>query len=197
MGSSSDFFNLTWNEFQTTVATSFHDLRSNEEFLDVTLAIDQDHQCQAHKVILSASSPYFRSVLRRNQTAPNPVLIMPANVRYNDLRALLDFVYQGEVKIPTNELEEFLALAKLLKIKGLTEKTEKVVEEEKGEDNINHLVQMENLRTNPMLVISVTNHSRPNNMSKIILKEYINLIWMKKWLPKKIILKVCSWMILE
>ena len=124
MGSSSDFFNLTWNEFQTTVATSFHDLRSNEEFLDVTLAIDQDHQCQAHKVILSASSPYFRSVLRRNQTAPNPVLIMPANVRYNDLRALLDFVYQGEVKIPTNELEEFLALAKLLKIKGLTEKTE-------------------------------------------------------------------------
>ena len=82
-------------------------------------------------------------------------------------------------------------------VEKVEEKVEKVVEEEKGEDNINHLVQMENLRTNPMLVISVTNHSRPNNMSKIILKEYINLIWMKKWLPKKIILKVCSWMILE
>merc|ERR1711963_306910 len=82
-------------------------------------------------------------------------------------------------------------------VEKVEEKVEKVVEEEKGEDNINHLVQMENLRTNPMLVISVTNHSRPNNMSKIILKEYINLIWMKKWLPKKITLKVCLWMILE
>ena len=124
MGSSSEFYNLTWNEFQTTVATSFQDMRSSNEFLDVTLTTDEDHQCQAHKVILSASSPYFRSVLKKNQTAQNPIVVMPANVRYNDLRALLDFVYQGEVKIPIHELDEFLALAKLLKIKGLTEKTE-------------------------------------------------------------------------
>ena len=65
MGSSSEFYNLTWNEFQTTVATSFQDMRSSNEFLDVTLTTDEDHQCQAHKVILSASSPYFRSVLKK------------------------------------------------------------------------------------------------------------------------------------
>ena len=122
MGSSSDFFNLTWNEFQSTVAYSFMDLRTKDEFLDVTLAIDEDHQCQAHKVILSAASPYFRSVLKRNP-AQHPILVMPPKVRYSDLTALLDFIYQGEVKIPTIDLEEFLALAQHLKIKGLTEST--------------------------------------------------------------------------
>ena len=61
MGSSTEFYNLTWNEFQTTVATSFQDMRSSNEFLDVTLTTDEDHQCQAHKVILSASSRAFFS----------------------------------------------------------------------------------------------------------------------------------------
>ena len=56
---------------------------------------------------------------------------------------------------------------------------------------------MENLRTNPMLAISVTNHSRPNNMSKIILKEFISHIWKKRLLQKRITRKVCLWMILE
>lgn len=120
MGSDSEFYNLSWNEFQSSVANSFMDLRNKDEFLDVTLAIDEDHQYQAHKVILSASSPYFRAVLKKNP-AQHPVLVMPPNVRYSDLIALLDFIYQGEVKIHQTELQEFLSLAGLLKIKGLTE----------------------------------------------------------------------------
>ena len=120
MGSDSEYLNLSWNEFQSSVANSFMDLRNKDEFLDVTLAIDQDHQCQAHKVILSASSPYFRGVLKKNP-AQHPILVMPPNVKYTDLTALIDFIYQGEVKIHQTELEEFLSLAGLLKIKGLTE----------------------------------------------------------------------------
>ena len=45
---------------------AFRELREDKDFFDVTLACD-DEQLQAHKVILSACSPFFRTVLRRNR----------------------------------------------------------------------------------------------------------------------------------
>ena len=124
MGSASDNYVLKWNEFHTCVANSFTHLRNAQEFLDVTVAVDEHHQLQAHKVILSASSPYFRSMLINNPSQ-HPVLVMPPHVRPSDLGAVIDFIYQGEVKIPTSELTEFIALAQMLKIKGLTDDFEK------------------------------------------------------------------------
>ena len=123
MGSNSECFALKWKEFHTSVANCFSDLRTEEDFLDVTVAIDQEHQLPAHKVILSASSPYFREILKRNP-AQHPVLVMPPHVRFTDLSAILDFIYQGEVKVPSAELNEFIDLAKMLKIRGLTEEFE-------------------------------------------------------------------------
>lgn len=125
MGSSSECYVLKWDEFHSSVANSFTDLRNEEDFLDVTVAIDQDHQLQAHKVVLSASSPYFREILKRNP-AQHPVLVMPPAIKFADLAAVVDFIYQGEVKIPINQVDDFVSLAQMLKIRGLTEDLEKV-----------------------------------------------------------------------
>lgn len=43
------------------------------------------------------------------------------NVRYYDLRALIDFIYQGEVNVMQDQLPSFLATAKLLEVKGLAD----------------------------------------------------------------------------
>ena len=52
---------------QTDGITSHdHYFRDEKEFFDVTIACE-DEQLQAHKVILSACSPFFRTVLRRNR----------------------------------------------------------------------------------------------------------------------------------
>ena len=65
MGSASDNYVLKWNEFHTCVATSFMDLRNAQEFLDVTVAVDQHHQLQAHKVILSKRFLFhFNNILK-------------------------------------------------------------------------------------------------------------------------------------
>ena len=61
MGSS----HITWNEWNN-IPNLFLDLRTEEDFFDVTLAIDEDNQFPAHKVILSAASPFFRGLLKRN-----------------------------------------------------------------------------------------------------------------------------------
>lgn len=42
---------------------SARELREQEEFVDVTLACE-GQQVAAHKVVLSACSPYFRSLLK-------------------------------------------------------------------------------------------------------------------------------------
>merc|ERR1711923_614305 len=83
-----------------------------------TLACD-DEQIQAHKVILSACSPFFRNVLRRNPHQ-QPLLYLKS-VRYTDLQAVLNFMYNGEVNVAQEELNSFLAVAEELQVKGLTQ----------------------------------------------------------------------------
>ena len=47
-------------------SSAFRDIRQEKVFFDVTVACD-DEQLQAHKVILSASSSFFKKILRHNQ----------------------------------------------------------------------------------------------------------------------------------
>ena len=114
MGSS----HIKWNEWNN-IPNLFSDLRNEEDFFDVTLAIDEDNQCPAHKVILSAASPFFRGILKRNPSQ-HPSIVMPTQVRPTDLQNILDFIYQGEVNVPESELENFLNVGEILKIRGLT-----------------------------------------------------------------------------
>ena len=46
---------------------------------------------------------------------------MPPGVRFQDLASLIDFIYNGEVRVPSEDLTTFMALAEHFKVKGLTE----------------------------------------------------------------------------
>ena len=52
-----DYF-LNWSQHQANRTLAFNALRENQQFADVTLARDDDEQMEAHKVILSADSPF-------------------------------------------------------------------------------------------------------------------------------------------
>ncbi len=54
---------LKWNNFGLNVTTSFKALLENEEFVDISLSA-QGRTLKAHKVVLSASSQYFRDILQ-------------------------------------------------------------------------------------------------------------------------------------
>ena len=114
----SEKFCLRWNDFETNISGAFRELRDDKDFFDVTIACDDD-QLQAHKMILSACSPFFRSILRRNPHQ-HPLLYLKG-VKYSDLQSILNFMYMGEVNVAQEELNSFLSVAEDLKVKGLTQ----------------------------------------------------------------------------
>ena len=115
---SSEKFCLKWNDFEANISSAFRELRDDKDFFDVTLACDEE-QINAHKVILSACSPFFRNVLKRNPHQ-NPLLYMKG-VRFQDLVSVLNFMYHGEVNVAQEDLNNFLAVAEDLRVKGLTQ----------------------------------------------------------------------------
>jgi len=116
---SSEKFCLRWNDFESNISVAFRDLREEKDFFDITLACDDSSQVQAHKVILSACSPWFRNVLRQNPHQ-HPLLYLKG-VKYKELVSVLNFMYQGEVNVAQEELNSFLAVAEDLRVKGLTQ----------------------------------------------------------------------------
>ena len=109
---------LQWNDFKDNISCSFGELREDKDLTDVTLACEDGKQMEAHKVILAASSPFFKDILKKNKH-PHPLIYM-RDLKSEDLLAIIDFLYFGEANVLQENLDSFLALAEELKLKGLT-----------------------------------------------------------------------------
>ncbi|KAG5877468.1 hypothetical protein JTB14_029403 [Gonioctena quinquepunctata] len=109
---------LRWNNHQPNFISVFSSLLSSQSLVDVTLAAEGKH-LQAHKVVLSACSSYFQSLFATNP-CKHPIVILK-DVKFGDLRVMVDFMYHGEVSVSQEQLPYILKTAEMLKIKGLTE----------------------------------------------------------------------------
>ena len=110
---------LRWNEYESNFSNAFSSLKEEKNFSDVTL-VCEEQQVEAHKVILSACSPFFERILKKNPH-PHPLLYLK-DVKFTDLESILQFMYLGEVNILSSNLSAFLAVAQDLEVKGLINK---------------------------------------------------------------------------
>ena len=115
----SEVYSLKWNDFQSVVYESFSKLRQNADFSDLTLVSDDHTQISAHKIVLAASSDFFKSILKQNPHS-HPLLYL-GGVDSRSLACVLDYIYSGEVLIHQNEVDNFLEVAHKLKIRGYSE----------------------------------------------------------------------------
>ncbi|XP_066250478.1 longitudinals lacking protein-like isoform X1 [Euwallacea similis] len=111
-------FCLRWNNHQSTLVAVFDTLLENEKLVDCTLAAEGKF-LNAHKVVLSACSPYFESLLSRHYDK-HPILILK-DVKFQELKAMMDYMYRGEVNISQDQLGALLKAAESLQIKGLSD----------------------------------------------------------------------------
>ena len=136
----SEKFCLKWNDFNSNVAKSFKLLRNEQEFFDVTLVSDDHKKVQAHRVVLSACSSYFKSILRGNDES-SKILLCLDQINSQELSNVLDYIYNGEVQILQDDINRFLDIAQRFQLDGLLKSDEdtKPVEEVffLPEENIN------------------------------------------------------------
>ena len=117
---SHDNYCLQWENFQTSLSSSLNSLRSEPEnsLCDVTLISDDELNFSAHKVILSACSPFFKNVFSKT-IQPNPFIYL-GGVSSKNLSYLLDFIYIGKVQLRQDDIDNFLDQAQKLKVSGLS-----------------------------------------------------------------------------
>ena len=102
-------------------------MREDGNFIDVTLVCEDGQQVEAHKVILAASSSFFHKLLGRNKHS-HPMVYM-RGVKFDDLLAIMEFLYRGEANVVQDNLESFLAIAEELQLRGLIGKTDERAED--------------------------------------------------------------------
>ena len=109
---------LKWEDFSKDIGASYHKLRNEKEYSDVTLVCDVGEKIEAHKVILAASSSVFAKIFRENKH-PHPLVFL-RGLSYETMLLILDFVYYGEVKIEVDQLNSFLVAAEDVKLRGIS-----------------------------------------------------------------------------
>jgi len=118
MSGTMEKFCLKWNDFESNVSSAFREIREDKDLLDCTLSCGEK-QIQAHKLILSACSSFFKTVFKQNPH--NHPLLYLRGISFDHLQSVLHFMYQGEVNVAQEDLNNFLAVAEDLKVKGLTQ----------------------------------------------------------------------------
>lgn len=142
MASAIEEYAMRWKDHAYNFSHSFSDLLEQNELIDVTLCTD-GYSCYAHRLVLSALSPYFRQMftsMPANQQAFGKAIVCFFQFSFNiyfwlifsfavfmkdvskqTLEHLITFIYRGEVNVNQENLDEFFTTAKALEIKGLAD----------------------------------------------------------------------------
>ena len=164
---------LKWNDFQSLVQVSFGELRTDNDFTDVTLACE-DQSIKAHKVVLSACSPFFKKLLKTH-SHPQPLIYMKG-MRSSSLTAIIDFLYLGEANVFQEELDSFLALAEELQLKGLERNSEQEFPEDPTEkfnihSNVNEVNPKQNIQVRRTLHAKFENEANLQGTAMMTYQE--------------------------
>ena len=118
-------------------------------FSDVILVSDDLVPIEAHKTILSYSSPFFKKLLCMDNSNSKPFLFLKG-VKYEHLVLLMQFLYVGETVIGHEDVGEFIQIGKDFEIETLLSHSEKVskksevgLEDELSEDEEEELSEEE------------------------------------------------------
>ena len=109
------------------IQTDLNRIRNKGAFCDVALTSFDGEDILAHKVILSAHSPVFDKILRRN--ADKFPVIFLRGLESKLIKLIVDFIYIGSVVVEESYLKTFLEAASEFKLKEVVAK--------RGSDNEN------------------------------------------------------------
>jgi len=118
MGEGEEFL-LKWHDHHNSFFQLVEDLVAREQLCDVTLSCG-DVILNAHSLMLSVCSPYFRMLLSESQHREKHHIIHLNGVSGKLMQQILVYMYRGEISIAQEELGPLIETARCLQIKGLS-----------------------------------------------------------------------------
>ena len=109
---------LTWHSYSDHLKSMMKQMMINRDFSDVTLVTEDKKQIKANISILSACSPVFKDILKKEKDSS--ILMYLRGIQHSEMESIMQFIYLGEATFCKERLDEFLAVAKSLEIKELS-----------------------------------------------------------------------------
>ena len=116
---SSNQCSLKWNRYEENLLSVFDQLLQQEALVDVTLSTE-GKSLRCHKVVLSACSSYFKSILADTDHTQHPIVILK-DISWSELRHIVEYMYKGEVNISQEDIPSILKIAESLEVHGLVD----------------------------------------------------------------------------
>lgn len=166
--SKGEHYNLRWNSYTSNLMQVLLEQQHHENLVDVTLCCEGQF-IKAHKLVLSACSEVFQvkfifhilyitylillilQDMFKVHKVQHPMIILNG-IKLNHFKHILEFIYQGEVKVLDIDLEGVLALGESLQVKGLSS------------IKLKHQVSSEEQRATTLKHNSDITESRPNSL---------------------------------
>ena len=112
-------YTLNWDTFSEHLQLMFKDLYQEGRYTDVTLVSDDQTQFKAHKIVLSACSPVFKTIIDSNPSQ-HPLIYLRGIQSY-EMESISQFMYLGETRFYIKRMEEFIKVAQDLEVKEISD----------------------------------------------------------------------------
>ena len=123
-------YKLKWQTHLDNFRNMLHEMMKSKDLTDVTLVCEDRKHFKVHKVVLSACSSVFKSIV--NDIPQNCSVIYLSGIQHQEMKSILDFIYLGEAIVCKENMDDFVTVAKSLDIKEFVKSRETVV------DSFNH-----------------------------------------------------------
>jgi len=158
-------FNLTWHTYADHFREMLQNMMSSDELTDITLISEDKKRFKAHKVVLSACSPLFQSIICESDLS-SPFIYL-RGIQSLEIESILQFIYLGEATFYQERMNEFINVARSLEVKEIIKDIFPENEQLKNVDNKSELPSMEIIPE--QIIENITCKQRklkPNNENK-------------------------------
>jgi len=111
-------YNLKWHTYSEHLREMLYEMMMSYELTDVTLVCDDRKQFKAHKIVLSACSTVFKSII--NDLPKESSVIFLRGIQHQEMQSIMEFMYSGGTSFDQERMDEFFNVARNLEIKELS-----------------------------------------------------------------------------
>ena len=106
--------NISWKSYSDHLPKMLKEMMTKEAFTDVTLICDDKKRIKAHRNILAACSPVFKTIFESSD-ASHPVIFLKG-IKHSEMDSILHFIYLGETTFHQDSLNELIIASRSLEI---------------------------------------------------------------------------------